>query len=184
MSLVDAIAKNCAGYRLPQNLVIALARVQSDMTMSATHYDVDYRWMWDCDEDEPFRRLEDFERHDMAPSDFIAPPNCDTPTTEWIGQKMRWGPFLVHGAILRERRYWGPFAVMCSDPEKAARFACSHLSNLHDRYFARHGWAGVVAAFDAGRPRKDEFGDYVNSDFLKRVGQVKNAAPLLGRYGS
>ena len=63
------------------------------------------------------------------------------------------------GALLRERGYAGPFPGIACDPELATRFACLHLSCLRDRYFDKHSWSGVVAAYNAGRPRCDERGE-------------------------
>lgn len=180
MNLIDTISRYCDGYRLPQDLVMAIAMVESSMSMSAMRFEPTYRWFWDCQNNKRFRRVDISEAMvGAAPDDFSVSAGCGTLDTEWMGQRTRWGPFQINGACLRERRYTGPFPIMCSDPDMAARFACAHISTLHERYFARHGWSGVVAAFDAGRPRKNNAGVYRNVEYLKRVADVNKAARFL-----
>ncbi len=171
MNLIDAINHFCVGYELPQNIVMAIAKVESNLSMPALRAEPHYRWMWDVKQHKPFRRPSNLElTSNEAPDDFPRPTmyfgNADT---EWQGQRMSWGPFQMMGAVLRERRYAGPFPSICCSPELAARFACSHLSNLRDRFYDKHGWTGVVAAYNAGTPRKDSAGVYANAGYLNKV---------------
>lgn len=171
MNLVDSIANYCRGYDLPQNLVMAIAKVESNLNMVATRAETHYRWLWNVTDHKPFRRLSNPEVvSNEAPADFPRPASffC-TPDTEWQGQRMSWGPFQMMGALLRERRFLEPFPVVCCDAELATKFACSHISHLRDKYYDKHGWTGVTAAYNAGRPRKDENGVYANAGYLNKV---------------
>lgn len=171
MNLVDHITHFCTGYKLPLDVVMAIARVESAMNPYAIRAEPQYRWLWDNLFNKPFRRLEPAEIDlSWAPDDFVAPHEANiTADTEWNGQRMSWGPFQMMGALLRERGYKGDFPAICCEPELAARFACSHISNLRDKYLDKHGWAGVVAAYNAGRPRKTENGIYVNYQYVNKV---------------
>lgn len=180
MNIVDTFSHYCSGYHLPQSLVLALAQVESVLTMTSMRFEPTYRWLWNCEDDKPFRRVEISEAMiGAAPDDFSVPHGCGTLDTEWMGQRTRWGPLHINGAILRERRFYGPFPTMCADMDMAARFSCAHLSNLRDRYFDKHGWAGVVSAFDAGRPRMSDKGVYRNVDYLIRVANIPGVAHFM-----
>jgi hypothetical protein len=171
MTLIDAIHQYSTGYNLPQNIVMAIAKVESNLSMHATRAESRYRWLWDSRRHRPFRRLSNPEIiSNEAPDDFPRPTEFyASADTEWQGQRTSWGPFQMMGAVLRERRYNGPFVAVCCDPDLAAKFACSHLSHLRDKYFNKHGWTGVVAAYNAGSPRKDRNGVYVNAGYLNKI---------------
>lgn len=171
MNLVDSIARYSKGYDLPQNLVMSVAKVESNLSMHALRAEPNYRWLWNVETHKPFRRLNNPEViSNTAPEDFPRPHQffCSV-DTEWQGQRMSWGPFQMMGAVLRERRYTGPFPAICCDPDLAAKFACSHLSHLRDRFYKKHGWAGVVAAYNSGTPRKTPDGVYINAGYLNKV---------------
>lgn len=174
MNLQDHISRLSPRFNLPTNLVRAIAKVESNLEMSAIRHEPHYRWLWDNEQNKPFRTLDHAEIGSAyAPTDFYAV--SDTPGfyssdhTEWMGQRTSWGPFQVMGGVLRERGYKDAFPKMCIDPELATRFALTQLSKLRDRYYHKHGWAGVAAAYNAGRPRKDENGRYLNREYLVKI---------------
>lgn len=174
MNLVDYITKFSDGYHLPLDIVLGIARTESNMEMHAIRAEPLFRWTWNCETNRPFRRLTDDEiLSNSAPVDFPRPTTYfATEHTEWQGQRMSWGPFQMMGTLLRERGFYGPFPQICCDPETAARFACAHISSLRDRYLDKHGWQGVVAAYNAGRPRKDVEGKYVNYEYVNKVSKA------------
>lgn len=179
MNLQDYISRLSVDYKIPTNLVTALGRVQSDLTMASCRHDPTHQWLWDMVRLNPFRRLSDDEAlSSVAPEGFCALHR--DPETEYMGQRTSWGPFLLQGALAREIGYFGPFPLLCEDPEITTRFTLTAISHLRDIYFDKHGWAGVMAAFDAGRPRKDEEGRYTNRDFLVELN--KNGARGLLHY--
>lgn len=178
MNLQDSITTISAGYDLPVKLVAAVARVESNMGGLAIRFEPGYRWLWDMQNNKPFRHLSDEERYSTrAPRDFYAGSidltgYYSSDDTEWVGQRTSWGPFQMMGAVLREAGYFGPFTALCFDMETATRFACAKLSHLRDKYFDKHGWSGVVAAYNAGRPRRDELGRLVNQDYVNKISKA------------
>ena len=182
MNLQDYISRLSGKYGIPSQITQALALIESGMRNDIVNYEPLYQWLWDCDEMKPFRNLTDDETlSNFAPMGFTAPIAFPTnPDAEYIQQKMTWGPFQQYGACIREAGYQGPFITLANCPETATHFMLIQLSKLRDKYFDKHGWAGVMAAYDAGRPRKTEDGQYVNRDFL--IALVKNGAKGLINY--
>ena len=178
MNLVDATARHCHGYDLPLNLVLAIGKVESALDPYAIRFEPRYRWMWDSRRNRAFRRLGSAEvAGNEAPNDFkVLDPTLSgffsSADTEWTGQKMSWGPFQMMGALMRECGYRGPFPKLCDDHDLSARFACLHIAKLKVRYHRRHGWSGVVAAYNAGRPRRDSNGYYLNQSYVNKVAEA------------
>lgn len=175
MNLQDSTSKYCIGYDLPLPILIAIAKTESDFDSFATRFEPYYEWMWDCEKNAPFRKVTDEEiLSASAPSDFPAPPkgkftvNC-TADTEWVGQKTSWGPFQMMGSLLREKGYRGGFPLICYDSDTAAKYACTHISKLRDRFHADHGWEGVVAAYNAGSPVLGEDGRFKNQGYVNSI---------------
>jgi hypothetical protein len=177
MSLVDAIAHFAEKYEVPSQIVYAVAKVESNNAMLAIRYEARYRWMWDCVNNRPFRRVTDSEAaKTSAPLDFPRPPAhplgvYSSANTEWHAQRTSWGPFQMMGAVLREAGYNNPFPELCADPSLAALWGCRHLSHLRDKYWDDHGWAGVVAAYNAGRPRAVK-GRYKNQEYVNSIARA------------
>lgn len=180
MNLQDSTSKYCIGYDLPLNILIAIARTESDFDSFATRFEPHFLWMWDCKENAPFRTLTEEDVHSAsAPDDFPAPPRgkftlFSTADTEWTGQKTSWGPFQMTGSLLREKGFTGGFPLVCYDADIAAKYACSHLSKLRDRFHAKYGWEGVVAAYNAGSPVLGDDGRFKNQNYVNSVS--KNGA--------
>lgn len=176
MNLQDYISRLAPKHRVPPSLAFAIAKVESNMEMTAIRHEPHFRWLWDVRKHAAFRRLSSAEvAASQAPDDFKALPSeyfYSSDDTEWMGQRTSWGPFQMMGALLRERGYRGPFPELCRDAELATRFALLHIEWLALRYGGKHGWAGVAAAYNAGRPRKDEQGRYLNRDYVVKVAQA------------
>jgi hypothetical protein len=168
-NLQDEISKKSTGYAVPSEIIHAIAVVESDLAMDMVCAVPFHEWLWDTLSFRPFRRLHPSEHDAMtAPADFKTRLLYD-PDTEWLGQRMAWGPWQMPGATLRLTGFTGPFPLICCDAEQAALWACRHLSSLRDKYFERHGWAGTVAAFKTGRPRRTATGEYTCEEWLVHV---------------
>lgn len=168
MNLQDYISQLSDKYRIPSQLVFTIAKIATNTQMMSSLFDPTHRWLWDCQGMRPFRNLTDDETLSAcAPQGFNHLGNhLSNIDTEYTGQKTAWGPFLLKGSHARAAGFYGPFPSLCTEPDKAVHFFLIHMSKLRDRYFEKHGWAGVAAAYDAGRPRKDKEGRYVNRDYL------------------
>lgn len=167
MNLQDYISRLSDKYGIPSQLSLATAKVLTNMEMRSSKFDPFHEWLWDCQAMAPFRKLTDDEvLSSIPPEGFNHHLTYLTdPATEYNQQKTGWGPFLQKGSEARSAGYIGPFTLFTEDPETAVHFFLIQLSKLRDKYFDKHGWAGVMAAYDIGRPRMID-GVYTNRDFL------------------
>ena len=91
----------------------------------------------------------------------------DTWPGDW-GRATSWGLMQIMGQTARERGFRGEFGELLT-PEIGLYWGCRQLNVLKERYFAKHGWAGVIAAYNAGSPRKRDDGKYVNQGYVDKV---------------
>ncbi len=87
--------------------------------------------------------------------------------TERFGQKVSWGLMQVMGGVMREHGFTGRwFTMACSDPNIGLRYGMLHLTRYQKRY---GNWYDVIAAYNAGSPRKNNQGLYVNQSYVDSV---------------
>lgn len=155
---------------LPVPLVAAMVLVESAALASAWRFEPPYRYYWDVRANKPFRALSETERaNERAPSDFFAMPGISSRDTEWTGQACSWGPMQVMGAVAREYGFRGGFPDLCGWGV-GLEYGLMHLTRLRNRFLDKHGWTGVVAAYNAGSPRRIDGGlNWVNQDYVDRV---------------
>lgn len=148
-----AIKTTADRFRLPAHLVMAVVHVESAGNPWAWNPEPHYRYLVDANTGQPFRRLTADEiRSESPPTDFPSCPGiADDRDAEWWGQQASWGLMQVMGAVAREYGYrdWHP--RLC-EVDTGLKYGCLHLSALRDRHHARHGWAGVLAAYNTGQP--------------------------------
>lgn len=166
MRVAATIAAKAAG--LPPALILAMIVVESRERWWAYRAEPKYRWFWSIADSAPFRRVTDAEIvSETAPSDFTHYPLLSSKDTEWWGQQASWGPLQVMGAVARELGFTGDFPQLCSGV--GINLGCLHLQNLHRRFSVTHDWPGVIAAYNAGSPRQDTQGRFVNQDYVDKV---------------
>ncbi|MBK8184877.1 MAG: transglycosylase SLT domain-containing protein [Candidatus Competibacteraceae bacterium] len=90
--------------------------------------------------------------------------------TERMARATSWGLMQVMGQVARERGFQGAFLSSLCDPAMGIKWGCHHLDSLRIRFFDKYGWPGVVAAFNAGSPRKNKAGLYVNQVYVDKIG--------------
>ena len=83
------------------------------------------------------------------------------------GRAVSWGLMQIMGQVARERGFRGKFNELLQ-PEVGLYWGCRQLNVLHARYFKKHGWAGVIAAYNAGSPRKVG-GKFANQGYVDKV---------------
>lgn len=87
--------------------------------------------------------------------------------TERIGQKISWGLMQVMGGVMREHGFTSRFFTRaCSDPSLGLRYGMLHLIKYQKRY---NDWYDTIAAYNAGSPRKNEDGRYINQGYVDSV---------------
>ncbi len=87
--------------------------------------------------------------------------------TESVCQKMRWGLMQISGAAARRLgcELWLP---QLSVPLVNLEWGVKYLVHLTNQFYKRHGYAGVIAAYHSGSPRRSG-GGYVNQLYVDRV---------------
>jgi soluble lytic murein transglycosylase-like protein len=89
--------------------------------------------------------------------------------TEIVARATSWGLMQVMGQVARERGCTMAFLSELCRPEAGLEYGCRQLRHFYDRYFDGHGWNGVIAAYNAGQPLKDDSGAYRNQQYVNKV---------------
>lgn len=142
--------KYARDFDLPPDLVIAICQTESSGDPFASRFEPDYPYLWDNQLNRPLANV-------SAGSKLVPVPGFKalagvTPHTEWVHQKTSWGLMQVMGGVARARGWTGPLPALCS-ALTGLEIGCNHLAHLRDRFLDGYGWAGVVAAYNAGNPR-------------------------------
>jgi len=149
-------------------LLTAMIEVESEGNPWAWNPEPHYRWFWDVKQHRPFRTVSETEiRAERPPADFYC--LAGDPDQEWWAQQASWGLMQVMGAVARERGYMAPYLPSLCDPAANLDYACRHLSVLRGRYVQAYGWPGVIAAYNAGSPRRAGDGSFENQDYVDKV---------------
>jgi soluble lytic murein transglycosylase-like protein len=165
--ILDAIHTAAQAHRIPDTLLLGIVMTESGGNPYALRAEPGYRYVWDCAAGAPFRPLERFELQRPAhPSGFTAFSGMSA-DTEWWGQRCSWGPMQVMGAVARELGFKGHFPALCG--EMGIGYGARHLLALKRRFFDRYGWESVVAAYNAGSPRRDASGILENAGYVAKV---------------
>lgn len=168
-SIRDIIIREAKSYDLNPAVMLAIAQVESSFSTWAMRFEPGYRWMYDVVNKKPFRRASSIEVYSVtSPPDFPYRQNIGSRSTEWIGQKTSWGLFQVMGAVARECGYDMAFPALC-DSVVGARYGIMHYHNLHNRFVSKGGEEAVIAAYNAGSPRKRMDGKWENQEYVERV---------------
>ena len=163
------IQSAAAGAGLPPLLLIAIIEQESGGNLWAWNPEPRYRYLWDVKRNRPFRTLTEGERaSESPPHDF--PALAGDRDQEWWGQQASWGLMQVMGAVAREHGFRGAYLTELCDPELNLEYGCRHLTALRGRFHQAHGWAGVIAAYNAGSPRRiSEGGPFENQKYVDQV---------------
>ncbi len=181
MAISDA-ANIAINRGLSPDLVEAIIQVESNGNVFAYRVEPPYRYLVDVNTGKPFRRLTSAEgKSERAPKDFPYFPRVSSRDTEWLGQQASWGPMQIMGAVARELGFNGAFPELCGPV--GVLYGCKHLANLHKRFYQAHGIRGVIAAYNAGRPRvtvnAQGYRVFRNQGYVDKVWRnLQNAAGL------
>ena len=164
--LVRDLALECA---LPASIGLALVAVESGFEPYAWNPEPRYNYLWDVKNNRPFRRLTAAElASKLPPKDFPAPAGVD-PDAEYWGQQASWGLGQLMGANARALGYKGKFLTGLVDPAVGLRLAFRHLYSIRTHFLVSAGWQGVVAAYNAGSPRKTSDGTWENQEYVDKI---------------
>lgn len=95
-----------------------------------------------------------------------------TQETEIITRATSWGLMQVMGQVARERGFVGAYLSELCQGSIGIEYGCRQLRHLADRYFDAHGWNGVISAYNQGFPRRDASGDFMNSQYVRKVRSI------------
>lgn len=88
-----------------------------------------------------------------------------TSVTEKVMQMISWGPMQVMGTVLRELGF-DRNLVEATDLHIGIDYGAKKLKSLSAKYLTQDEW---ILAYNAGSPRKDPSGKWVNQSYLDRV---------------
>lgn len=159
----NVIYRWASEFDLPPQLVAAIVIVESSGNPAAWRVEPFYRWLWNPRSNTPYRSSHTGLN---PPDDFVGTPG-HSKATAWVGQKTSWGLMQIMGAVARELGFKGWFPELCQI-DKGIEYGCRHLHNL-TRFKGRYGWEGVIAAYNAGTPRRKPGGWFENQEYVNKV---------------
>ncbi|MFZ5425739.1 MAG: transglycosylase SLT domain-containing protein [Thermodesulfobacteriota bacterium] len=154
MELRKMMEETAARHGLPARLVEAVVKVESGGDPWAFRYEPRF-----------------YERYVLNDASLRAAPPCSL-ATERQARASSWGLMQVMGATARGLGFSGPFLAQLCEPSAGLEYGCRLLALLRDRHLPSLGWPGVVAAYNAGSPRRDESGRYVNQPYVEKIAKA------------
>lgn len=140
------ITKWARQYFLEADLVMAMCDVESSFQPLSARFEPGYRYLFS--------------------PDVFARKLVQSLDTEKTQQMMSWGLMHIMGGTARECGYIDYLPGLGADPELGLQFGCIYLYKLRNRYPLG---MDAVAAYNAGSPRKDATGRYVNQGYVDKV---------------
>jgi soluble lytic murein transglycosylase-like protein len=137
-------------YNLPVGLIHSIVQVESSGNPWAIRYEPGFQRLY----------------LDGKPIRIYGPI---TKETELIARATSWGLMQVMGQVARERGFEGIFLSELCKPVAGIEYGCRQLKFFEQRHMAAHGWNGVIAAYNAGSPRRNGHGAYVNQNYVNKV---------------
>lgn len=147
MILADAAAKR---HGLPLPLVYAIIHTESGGNPWAIRYEPAF-----------------YERY-IAPKPVKPRPPCSEQTESRL-LACSFGLMQIMGATARETGFDGVFLSELCNPKVGIEWGCKYLATLVQRHVSRHRWEGVVAAYNAGSPKKTKTGLWVNQAYVDKI---------------
>jgi soluble lytic murein transglycosylase-like protein len=157
--MAEDFVRDYAGkHKIPEALLRAIVHVESAGDTWAMRFEPGYRWLWDVRAGRPYR----------GDPQALPAPSFVSQETELTGQKTSWGLMQVMGAVARELGYRGRYLSVLCDPDIGLEYGCRHLIVLNKR-FGSQGWEATTAAYNAGSPRRNDDGRWVNQSYIDRI---------------
>jgi soluble lytic murein transglycosylase-like protein len=144
--LIEAAAKQ---YGIPVRLVAAIVMQESGGNAWAMRYEPGF-----------------FERYVRGAN--VKTFGAVSKPTEGSARATSWGLMQVMGETARCLGCTLPFLSALCEAETGLKWGCTLLMRLKSRHLPSLGWAGVVAAYNAGSPRTIG-GKYVNQQYVDDV---------------
>ena len=94
----------------------------------------------------------------------VGDPASLTPT-ERVGQMCSWGVMQVMGGVARGYGFLEPFPRLC-EAIVGLNYGCKHLMHYYTQY---QDWTTAIACYNAGSPRVNDQGQYINQSYVDSV---------------
>lgn len=142
----EALIKNIAEFNgVDSDLAISIAEVESHFDELACRFEVNWKYL---------SAVESYARESGISQD-----------TERNLQMCSWGMMQVMGSVARELGHRVNLLTL-TRPEVGVRFGCLKLKELTKKYGSVEA---VVAAYNAGIPKKMPDGSYFNQTYVNKV---------------
>lgn len=145
--MMPLIKKEAQARQLPESIVLAIVEVESNFNPFAVRYEPHYRYA---------KVIQGLKPHDCSIE------------TEIMLQKTSFGLFQIMGGTARYMGFNGWLTKLLI-PTINVRYGVLWLSKLYKKYAVEYGLDGVIAAYNAGSPRKKEDGSFVNQKYVDEV---------------
>ena len=89
--------------------------------------------------------------------------------TEIASRATSYGLMQIMGQVARERGCEMAFLTELCRPEAGLEYGCRQLKFLTDRYYDGKDWNPVIAAYNAGSPRRTKDGHFSNQSYVNKV---------------
>ncbi len=142
-------------YQVNAHLASAIAHVESGLNPNVARYESHYKWLFN-------------------PEKFVNHSN--TLDTETMFQKTSFGLFQLMGANFRELGFKADWGLVFQKTTIQVDYGIKFLKKLSTKYDKIED---CIAAYNSGRPKKDEGGRYDNQIYVDKV-----LAEMLRRKGS
>lgn len=143
--IVDKAQYYAALVDVDWRLVVAIIEQESGFNVWAVRYEPEFKYILTADK--------------------FATMNRISTQTETQLQKMSIGLMQVMGAVYRELGFSENLAK-CFDPSISIYYGCLKIKQLMGRYSSL---SDVIASYNAGSPRRDSSGAYVNQHYVDSV---------------
>lgn len=133
-------------YGINPKIVGAIIMQESAGNHNASRYEPHFRWLLET---------KHFSRNLMI-----------TEQTEITQQKTSWGLMQIMGSVARELGFAGHLSEL-NDIDTNLEYGIKKLLSLKKRYKDNHN--DILAAYNAGSPRRNKHGQYVNNYYVMAV---------------
>lgn len=156
--LMKCIEEAAGIHMHPVNLITAIVSVESGFNPAAIRYEPAF-----------------YARYILG--GMFKPIYPCSKETEAHARATSWGLMQVMGQTARERGFSGTFLSELCYPASGLYWGCKHLDYLRSKYEKTHGMEGVVAAYNAGSPRKNHMGKFINQAYVEKVREAGGFKP-------
>ena len=143
---IEMITEKSRQADLPPEMILAIIETESDGNPYAATYHANYSWI------------------NMQTK---RPAACH-PNTESVLQRTAWGLMQIMGATARDMGF-DEWLTELTIPVVNIAIGMKYLAGLSERYLESHGIDGVIAAYNAGSPKKTADGKYRNQAYVDKV---------------